>query len=86
MSPFAFRETCTPNLKLIMKKLLLALTALTILSASALFAAEECKKCSGADKNAACTCKSCDKDKGTCPKDGKDSKDAKPAPSTEKKN
>jgi hypothetical protein len=59
---------------------------MSIFAVSALFAEEACKKCSGADKNATCTCKSCDKDKGTCPKDGsaKD-KDAKPAPSTEKK-
>ncbi|MFT3782515.1 MAG: hypothetical protein QM790_10920 [Nibricoccus sp.] len=61
-----------------MKKFVLALAAMSILGASALFAGEACKKCSGADKDAACTCK-CDKDKGSCPKDGKDSKDAKPA-------
>ena len=81
--------------KQIMKKLLLALTAMTILSASALFADEACKKCSGVDKNAPCTCKDMgkDKDKAACSKDdkaccdkAKDSKDAKPAASTEKKN
>jgi hypothetical protein len=65
-----------------MKKLLLALIATSVLGLTSAFAgdAKDCKKCSGADKNAACTCK-CD-DKGTCTKD---SKDAKPAPSTEKK-
>jgi len=73
-----------------MKKILLALTAMTLLSVSALFAADakECKKCAG-DKDAQCTCKemkSCDdsKDKGSCPKSDKD-KDVKPAPSAEKK-
>jgi hypothetical protein len=71
-----------------MKKLLLALSALSILSVSALFAGQDkdCKKCAG-DKDAKCTCsQSCDsskeKDKGCCTKDGKD---AKPAPSTDKK-
>jgi hypothetical protein len=73
---------------IIMKKLLLALTAISALALTSAFAGEgkECKKCSGADKNAACCCKeakSCDKDKAACPKEGKD---AKPAPSTEKKN
>lgn len=68
-----------------MKKLLLALIAMSVLGLASAFAGEgtACKKCSGADKNAPCTCKACDKDKGSCPKDGKD---AKPAPSTEKKN
>ena len=67
-----------------MKKLLLALIGMSVLGLTSAFAGEstECKKCSGADKNAACTCKACDKDKESCPKDGKD---AKPAPSTEKK-
>lgn len=74
-----------------MKKLLLALTAISALVLTSAFAGEgkECKKCSGADKNAACCCKemkSCDKDKASCPKEDKESKDAKPAPSTEKKN
>jgi len=66
-----------------MKKILLALAAISILSVSALFAdgAKDCKKCAG-DKDAKCTC--CEKDKGSCPKSEKD-KDAKPAPSTEKK-
>lgn len=58
-----------------MKKLLLALTAMSIAAASSAFAGEgkDCKKCSGTDKNAACTCKcdkekSCDKDKGSAEK------------------
>lgn len=70
---------------IIMKKLLLALTAMSVLGLTSVFAGEACKKCSGADKSAQCTCKemkSCDKDKDSCPKD---SKDAKPASSTEKK-
>lgn len=70
-----------------MKKLLLALTAVSLLGLTSVFAGEgkECKKCSGADKDAACCCKEmkgCEKDKASCTKD----KDAKPAPSTEKKN
>ena len=72
-----------------MKKILLAFAAMSLLSVSALFAedAKECKKCSGADKDAACTCKEmkgCDasKDKGSCTKS---EKDAKPAPAPEKK-
>jgi hypothetical protein len=66
-----------------MKKILLALAAMSILSVSALFAEgdKDCKKCAG-DKDAKCTC--CEKDKASCPKSDKD-KDAKPAPSTEKK-
>jgi len=56
-----------------MKKLLLALTAMSILGLTSVFAGEACKKCSGADKNATCTCpkdkSSCDKDKGSCDKD-----------------
>ncbi|MBK9989417.1 MAG: hypothetical protein IPP19_01460 [Verrucomicrobia bacterium] len=71
-----------------MKKLLLALTAISALALTSAFAGEACKKCSGADKAAACTCKdmkSCDKEKASCPKEDKECKDAKPAPSTEKK-
>jgi Ni/Co efflux regulator RcnB len=67
-----------------MKKLLVALIALSMVAASAAFAGEDCKKCSGADKDAACCCKSksCDKEKSN-----KDSspKDQKPAKETEKK-
>jgi hypothetical protein len=68
-----------------MKKILLALTASSILCLSSLFAgdAKECKKCAG-DKEAKCTCKEmkgCDESKA-CPKA---EKDAKPAPSPEKK-
>ncbi len=70
-----------------MKKLLLALTAMTLLSLPVL-AGEACKKCSGADKAAACTCKEgCDKDKAACTKDGKEckDKDAKSCPDAAKK-
>jgi len=72
-----------------MKKLLLALTAMTLLSLPVL-AGEACKKCSGEDKNAACTCKEMkggDKDKAACTKDGKEckDKDAKSCPDAEKK-
>ncbi len=72
-----------------MKKLLLALTAMALLSLP-VFAGEACKKCSGADKAAACTCKEmkgCDKDKADCTKDGKEckDKDAKSCPDAEKK-
>ena len=77
------REPAPKTKIIVMKKLLLALIAMSVLGLTSAFAGEakDCKKCSGADKNAACTCK-CDSDKGTCLKDGKD---AKPAPSTEKK-
>ena len=78
----ATREPAPQTKNIVMKKLLLALIAMSVLGLTSAFAGEakDCKKCSGADKNAACTCK-CDKE--SCPKDGKD---AKPAPSTEKKN
>jgi hypothetical protein len=74
-------RTKITNLQNPVKKILLALTVMSLLSVSALFAGEtkECKKCAG-DKDAKCTC--CDKDKDSCPKSDKD---AKPAPSTEKK-
>jgi len=56
-----------------MKKLLLALTAMSVLGLSSVFAGEACKKCSGADKDAACVCPkdkgTCDKEKGSCDKE-----------------
>ena len=52
-----------------MKKALITLLALTLAGAASLLA-EECKKCSGADKNAACTCKCESKsDKDSCKKE-----------------
>jgi len=82
-----------------MKKILLALAAMSVLTISSLVAdnAKECKKCAG-DKDAPCTCcsdaKSCDA-KSTDAKScdaakekaccPKSDKDAKPATSTEKK-
>jgi len=87
----AFRRSDPKIEVIIMKKLLLALTAIAALAVTSAFAGEakECKKCSGADKDAQCCCKEMkgDKDKAECSKDGKEckDKDAKAAPDAEKK-